>query len=191
MWILREDKGREDVLRTCGKTSEANLLLFSEVTWELKGDNFWKPIDVKVKMDFSNCHCDANSSCLFQHFPLFLCYFFFCQTSCCCRQVTSVVSDSMRPHRWQRTRLFCPLDSPGNDTGVGYHILLQCMKVKTENEVAQSCLTLWDPMDCSPPGSSIHGIFQARVLEWGAIAFSTVRQGLKTIGFLNTHAFSF
>ena len=52
------------------------------------------------------------------------------------------------------------------------HFLLQCMKVKSESEVAQSCLTLSDPMDCSLPGSSIHGIFQARVLEWGAIAFS-------------------
>ena len=45
------------------------------------------------------------------------------------------------------------------------------MKVKSESEVTQSCLTLSDPMDCSPPGSSIHGIFQARVLEWAAIAF--------------------
>ena len=57
-------------------------------------------------------------------------------------------------------------------TGVGCHVLLQCMKVKSESEVAQSCLTLSDPMDCSLPGSSFHGIFQARVLEWGAIAFS-------------------
>ena len=48
------------------------------------------------------------------------------------------------------------------------------MKVKSESEVAQSCLTLSDPMDCSPPGFSVHGIFQARVLEWGAIAFSTL-----------------
>ena len=61
---------------------------------------------------------------------------------------------------------------PGKNTGVGCHFLLQCMKVKIESEVAQSCLTLSDPMDCSLPGSSIHGIFQARVLEWGAIAFS-------------------
>ena len=65
-----------------------------------------------------------------------------------------------------------PWDSPGKNTGVGCHFLLQCMKVKSEREVAQSCPTLSDPMDCSPPGSSIHGIFQARVLEWGAIAFS-------------------
>ena len=65
-----------------------------------------------------------------------------------------------------------PWDSPGKNTGVGCRFLLQCMKVKNENEVAQSCPTLSDPMDCSPPGSSIHGIFQARILEWGAIAFS-------------------
>ena len=65
-----------------------------------------------------------------------------------------------------------PWDSPGKSTGVGCHFLLQCMKVKSESEVTQSCLTLSDPMDCSPPGSSIHGVFQARVLGWGAIAFS-------------------
>ena len=64
------------------------------------------------------------------------------------------------------------LDSPGKNTGVGYHCLLQCMKVKSESEVAQSCPTLSDPMDCSLPGSSVHGIFQARVLEWGPMAFS-------------------
>ena len=86
--------------------------------------------------------------------------------------VASVVSDSVRPHRRQPTRLPRPWDSPGKNTGVGCHFLLQCMKVKSESEVAQSCPTLLDPMDCSPPGSSIHGIFQARVLEWGAIAFS-------------------
>ena len=67
-----------------------------------------------------------------------------------------------------------PWDPPGKNTGVGCHFLLQCMKVKSESEVAQSCPTLRDPMDCSPPGSSVHGIFQARVLEWGAIAFSWV-----------------
>ena len=65
-----------------------------------------------------------------------------------------------------------PWDSPGKNTGVGCHFLLQCMKVKSESEVAQSCLTLHDPMDCSPPGSPVHRILQARVLEWGAIAFS-------------------
>ena len=76
------------------------------------------------------------------------------------------------PHRRQPTRLSCPWDSPGKNTGVGCHFLHQCMKVKNESEVAQSCLTLSDPMDCSPPGSSFHGIFQARVLEWVATAFS-------------------
>ena len=78
----------------------------------------------------------------------------------------------MRPHRWQPNRLPRPWDSPGKNTGVGCHFLLQCMKVKSESEVTQSCPTLCDPMDYSLPGSSIHGIFQARVLEWGAITFS-------------------
>ena len=85
------------------------------------------------------------------------------------------MSDSVRPHRRQPTRLPHPWDSPGKNTGVGCHFLLQCVKVKSESEVAQSCLTLIDPMDCSLPDSSIHGIFQARVLEWGAIAFSGFR----------------
>ena len=125
------------------------------------------------------------------------------------------MSDSVQPHRWQTTRLPHPWDSPGKntgvgchfllqcvkvkslshvrlfstpltaayqaplsmgfsrqDTGVGCHCLLQCMKVKSEREVAQLCPTLHDPMVCSLPGSSVHGIFQARVLKWGAIAFS-------------------
>ena len=86
----------------------------------------------------------------------------------------NIWSDSVRPHRRQPTRLPHPWDSPGKNTGVGCHFLLQCMKGKSESEVAQSCLTLSDPMDCSLPGSSVHGIFQARVLEWGAIAFSII-----------------
>ena len=80
------------------------------------------------------------------------------------------MSDSVQPHRRQPARLCHPWDSPGKNTGVGCHFLLQCMKVKSESELAQSCPTLSDPMDCSPPGSSVHGIFQARVLEWGVIA---------------------
>ena len=76
------------------------------------------------------------------------------------------------PTLCEPTRLPRPWDSPGNNTGVGCHFLLQCMKVKSESEVTQSCPTLSDTMDCSLPGSSIHGIFQARVLEWDAIAFS-------------------
>ena len=79
------------------------------------------------------------------------------------------------PHRRQPTRLPHPWDSPGKNTGVGCHFLLQCMKVKSESEAVQSCLTLSDPMDCSLPESSIHGIFQARILEWVAIAFSIRR----------------
>ena len=68
----------------------------------------------------------------------------------------SVMSDPVQPHRWQPTRLCHPWDSPGKNTGVGCHFLLQCMKVKSESEVAQSCPTPSDPMDCSLPGSSIH-----------------------------------
>ena len=75
-----------------------------------------------------------------------------------------------------------PWDSPGKNTGVGCHFLLQCMKVKSESEVTQSCLTLSNPMDCSLPGSSVHGIFQARVLEWGAIAFSNLTPNSPEIG---------
>ena len=82
------------------------------------------------------------------------------------------MSHSVRPRRRQPARLPHPWDSPGKNTGVGCHFLLQCMKVKSESEVAQLCPTHSDPTDCSPPGPSVHGIFQARVLEWGAIAFS-------------------
>ena len=84
------------------------------------------------------------------------------------------MSDSVRPHRRQPTRLPRPWDSPGKNTGVGCHFLFQCMKARSESEVAQSCPTLRKPMDCSPPGSSVHGVFQARVLEWGAIDFSVL-----------------
>ena len=93
---------------------------------------------------------------------------------CCCCQITSVLSDPVRPRRREPTRLPCPWDSPGKNTGVGCHFLPQCMKVKNKSEVTQLYPTLSDPMDCSPPGSSVHGIFQARVLEWGAIAFSCI-----------------
>ena len=82
------------------------------------------------------------------------------------------MSDSVQPHRRQPTRLPRPWDSPGKNTGVGCHFLLQCMKVKSERKVTQTCPTLRDPMDYSLPGSSTHGIFQARVLQWGVIDFS-------------------
>ena len=78
-----------------------------------------------------------------------------------CPTAASVVSDSVRPHRRQPIRLLCPWDSPGKSTGAGCRFLLQCMKVKSESEVAQSCPILSDSMDCSLPGSSVHGIFQA------------------------------
>ena len=95
------------------------------------------------------------------------------QGCCCCCYITSVMSNSVRPYRRQPTWLCCPWDSPGKNTGVDCHFLLQCMKVKSDSEVTQSCLTLHNLMECSlPVGSSVHGIFQTRVLEWGVITFS-------------------
>ena len=106
----------------------------------------------------------------------------------------SVVSDSVWLPRRQPTRFPCPWDSPGKNTGVGCHFLFQCMKVKSQSEVAQSCPTISDPMDCSPSGFSIHGIFQARVLEWGAITFSRYLQvngkSLSPLALLSRYIFS-
>ena len=103
------------------------------------------------------------------------------------------MSNSVRPHRQQPTRLPRPWDSPGKNTGVGCHFLLQCMKVKSESEVSQSCPTLHDPMDCSLPGSSVHGIFQSRVLEWGAITFSDSKayKASKLSGHLRKHLLTY
>ena len=98
------------------------------------------------------------------------------------------MSDSVRPHRRQPTRLPRPWDCPSKNIGVGCHFLLQCRKVKSKSEVAQSCPTPSDPMDFSLPGSSVHGIFQARGLEWGAITFSVLYSkgppNLKSLRFL-------
>ena len=82
----------------------------------------------------------------------------------------------VRTHRWERqpTRLRHPWDSPGKNTGVGCQFLLQCMKVKSESEVAQSCPTLSDPVDCSLPGSAVHGIFQVRELESNKEIYNTI-----------------
>ena len=91
------------------------------------------------------------------------------------------MSDSVQLHRLQPTRLPHPWDSPGKNTGVGCHFLLQCMKVKSDSEVAQ-CPTLSDPMDCSPPGPSVHGIFQARVLECGAFAYRAPQSDVGQVG---------
>ena len=102
-----------------------------------------------------------HTSLLYLLVRLFLCCCCGCCCCCCCC-VTSVVSDSVRPHRWQPTRPPHSWDSPGKDAGVGCHFLLQCMKVKSESEVAQSCPILSDHMDCSPPGSSVHGIFPGK-----------------------------
>ena len=81
----------------------------------------------------------------------------------------------MRPHRRQPTRLPRPWDSPGKNTGVGCHFLLQCVKVKVK---LLSRVRLCDSVDCSLPGSSVHGIFRAIGLEWGAIAFSELTSSL-------------
>ena len=88
---------------------------------------------------------------------------------CCCFEVTSVMCDSVQPHRRQPTRLLCPWDSSGKNTGVGCHSFSNaCMHAK----LLQSCPTLCDPTDNSPPVSSVHRIFQARILEWVAISLS-------------------
>ena len=118
-------------------------------------------------MDWFKIGKGVCQSCILS--PAFLSLYAYMQS---CSESHSVVSDSVQPNRQQPTRLPRPWDSLGKNTGVGCHFLLQCMKVKSESEVAQSCPTLSDPTDCSLPGSSIHGIFQARVLEWVAIAFS-------------------
>ena len=109
---------------------------------------------------------------------------------CCCCSVASVMSDSVPPHRWQPTRLPHPWDSPGKNTGVGCHFLLQCMKVRSESKVAQSCPTIRDPVDCSLPGSSVRGILQARVLlshkssPWSSASFFiNIDQSLDLIPF--------
>ena len=117
---------------------------------------------------------------VFEIHPCYWVYWYFVPFNCwvVLHYIAAAAAKSLQscvtvwPHRQQPTRLPRLWDSPGKNTGVGCHFLLQCRKVKSESEVAQSCPTLSNPMDCSLPGSSIHGIFQARVLEWGAIAFS-------------------
>ena len=119
-----------------------------------------------------------NHGLLLILFVAHLCSFTYVPRCYCCCWVASVVSDSVRPHRRQPPRLPGPWDSPGKNTGVDCHFLLQCMKVKSESEADQSCLTRSDPRDCnlwgdpiggSPPGSPVPGIFQARVLEWAEV----------------------
>ena len=100
---------------------------------------------------------------------------------------------TLQPHRWQPTRLLCSWDSSGKNTGVGCHFLLQCMEVKSESEVTQSCQTLHDPMDCNLPGPSVDGIFQARGLEWGAMSSNTtlLTPKFQTFTFLNCERINF
>ena len=98
-------------------------------------------------------------------------------------KVTSVVSDSVGPHKRQPTRLLHPRDSPGKNTGVGCHFLLQCMKVKSEREIAQSCLTLSDPMDCSLPDSSCYHTFNSLRTSIGSILKNKSRIKLLFISF--------
>ena len=93
-----------------------------------------------------------------------------------------LLQSGVRPHRRQPTRLLHPWDSPGKNTGVGCHFLLQCMKVKSESEVAQLCPTLLDPIDCRLPGSSVHGILQARAREWVVISCSNIHSTKHKIG---------
>ena len=93
----------------------------------------------------------------------------------------------MRPHRRQLTRLPRPWDSPGENTGVGCHFLLQCMKVKSESEVAQSYPTLSDPMDCSLPGSSAHGI--SRQEYWSGVPLPSPQASLSIINSQSLHKF--
>ena len=119
--------------------------------------NFYEFLDM-----FNICWC--YGPCFVS--PKYICWSPNLQCNC------AVVSDSVRPHGLHPTRLLHPWDSPGKNTRVGCHFLLQCMKGESESEVVQSCLTLSNPMDCSLPGSSSHGIFRATVLEWDAIAFS-------------------
>ena len=148
---------------------------------------FKKLLNEWVIMNYCNFHC-FNSSTISSEMWLFLPLIPFSLSSFPALHLLSFAAAAaakslqscltLRPHRWQPTRLRCPWDSPGKNTGAGCHFLFQCMKVKSESEVAQSCLTFSDPMDCSLPGSSIHGICQARVLEWGAIAFSDCPLGL-------------
>ena len=100
------------------------------------------------------------------------------------------MSNSVGPHRWQPTRPPCPWDSLGKNTGVGCHFLFQCMKMKSESEVAQLCPTLSDLMDCSLPGSTVHGIFQARRVhakkKWGFPSGASGKESACNVGDLGS-----
>ena len=164
VWSL----GREYPLEK-GMTTHSSILAW-RIPWTEEPSKLQSIGSQRVRHDWATNIFSSHTL-----YPQWLHHFIFLPVvhcCCCCCEVASVVSDSVRLHRRQPTRLPHPWDSPGKNTWMGCHFLLQCIKVKSESEVAQSCPTLRDPMDCSLPGSSVHGIFQARVLEWGAIAFS-------------------
>ena len=148
-----------------GIVNKAEIDIFLELSCFFRSSKCWC-FDLCFLCLFSNQleHMEFHSS----HIIEACC----CCCCCCCCCVASVMSNSVRPQRRQPTRFPCPWDCPGKNTGVSCHFLLQCMKVKSESKVDQSCPTPSDPMDYSLPGSSVHGICQARVLEWVAIAFS-------------------
>ena len=136
-------------------------------------------IGTSIKWTKSKSHFISFTNSLLNTniFPLFFVFLISCLANSNCSMLLLLSRFSrvqLWPHRRQPTRLPRPWDPPGKNTGVGCHFLLQCRKGKSESEVAQSCPTLHDPMVCSLPGSSVHGIFQARVLEWGVIAFSKI-----------------
>ena len=145
---------------------------YTPLSMGFSGQRYWSGLPFPPPGDFSDPGTEPTSLMSPALAGRFLNTSATWDSACCCRcKVTSVVSNSVQPQRRQPIRLPRPWDSPGKNTGVGCHFLLQRMKGKSESEVAQSCPTPSDPMDCSSPGSSVHGIFQARVLEWGAIAF--------------------
>ena len=145
--------------------------LYSMLCGSLDGREVWARMDTCIWMA-EPLSCPPENYHNIVNWVLYYYYYYDDDDDDDDNDVTSVVSDSVRPHGLQPTRLLRSWDSPGKNTGVGCHFLLQCMKVESKSEVTQSCPTLSDPMDCSLPGSSIHGIFWATVLEWGAIAFS-------------------
>ena len=143
---MREAKGWEEDEKHCWVTGDRE---FWDVTW-CYWEGCWHWLTLMFFPKYYRMSCDIiirSMSC------------------CCCCYITLVMSNSVRPHRRQPTRIPRPWDCPGKNTGAGCHFLLQCMKVKSESEVTQLCQTLSDTMDCSLPGSSVHGIFQARVLS--------------------------
>ena len=144
------------------------------------GYSLWdrKESNMTVQLTFFHLHNEIQVHLFCPNWKIFLPLYGY---MLCYAKSLQSCPDSVRPHRRQPTRLPRPWDSPGKNTGVGCHFRLQCMKVKSESVVAQSCPTPSDPMDCSPPGPSVHGIFQARVLEWVAMRQLKISHPIKKI----------